>query len=255
MIEIPSGRYFISHSYKDSVIRDEMINLLPVDVEPFIFPPIKATPAEFVSNHLIDAILKCNGMIYLNEGQSAKSFWVAFERDYALRANKPVFAYTPSACIIESHEAPPLDLAVFPSYKHHEESQVQTVLEFMRKNRYFDLWIDRERLKIGDMWADKLEEGISDFIKRGGYVVVFWSGVSSQNEWIMKETLSGLQQNRVVVAGMEDASIPDFILNLESAYYVQLVDENGLSLNRVDDIIVRLYWLIFRNQYPELVYE
>lgn len=255
MVDMPSGKYFISHSYQDAVIRDEMISQLPSNIESFIFPPISVTPAEFVSNNLIEAILKCDGMIYLNEGQSAKSFWVAFERDYALRANKPVFGYTPSARTIKPYEHPPLDLAAFPSYKYDEGSQIQPVLKFMREARYFDLWIDREQLKAGDMWANKIEAGISDITKRGGYVVVFWSNASSQSKWAVMEIIAGLEQNRVVIAGMDNGPIPDFMTNFGPAYYVQLVDKNGLNFSRIDDLIVRLYWLIFRNQYPELVYE
>ncbi|MCI0713350.1 MAG: hypothetical protein L0154_24555 [Chloroflexi bacterium] len=70
-----------------------MLELLPSEVEPYIFPPINASPLEFVSNSLIGAVLACDGMIYLNEGFSERSFWVAFERDYALRSQKNVYAY------------------------------------------------------------------------------------------------------------------------------------------------------------------
>lgn len=76
MIDIPPGKYFISHSYRDATVRDAMLHKLPEGVIPYIFPPIDVTPMEFVSNSLIGAILACDGMIYMNEGASARSLSV-----------------------------------------------------------------------------------------------------------------------------------------------------------------------------------
>jgi hypothetical protein len=141
MIDISPGKYFISHSYKDAEVRDHMLTLLPEDIEPFIFPPITVTPQEFVSSSLIQGILDCNGMIVFNEGSSAKSFWVAFERDYALRSNKNVFMYTPSENRFEFYPQSPLDLAVFLSYASstNDKTIVDNILNFMRSERFFDV--------------------------------------------------------------------------------------------------------------------
>ena len=84
---------FISHSYKDAGARERLLAQLPKGVEPFVFPPIVVFPEEMVSNKLLDAINACSGLIYLQGGASTQSFWVALERDYALRQRKPVFRY------------------------------------------------------------------------------------------------------------------------------------------------------------------
>lgn len=251
MIDIPPGKYFISHSYGDATVRDSMLHKLPEGVIPYIFPRIDVTPMEFVSNSLIGAILACDGMIYMNEGASARSFWVAFERDYALRAEKPVFSYTPSKSIFSRHTSPPLDLAVFASYTRKDVQIVMPVLDFMRKRRHFDVWIDTEQIKPGEMWPNKLEQGISGTIKRGGYVTTFWG--TNESEWVMRETLTGLEKHRVIVAGL-GSQAPDFVQKYHDMF-VQLMENGQINNNRIDDLIVRLYWLIFRNQFPELVYE
>src|SRR5688572_12471666 len=123
-------------------MRDRMLSQLPTGVQPFIFPPITVSPIQFVSDTLIGSILTCDGMIYLDEGYSARSFWVAFERDYALRSGKAVFRYIPSLNSIISHPSPPLDLAVFPSYLARLRDRVVPILKFMREQRYFDIWFD-----------------------------------------------------------------------------------------------------------------
>jgi hypothetical protein len=58
-------KVFISHSYRDADERDRLLSLLPRSVEPVIFPPITVAPEQVVSNHLIEAILGCAGLIYL----------------------------------------------------------------------------------------------------------------------------------------------------------------------------------------------
>src|SRR5690242_12395462 len=83
---------FISHSFKDAEPRQELLAQLPRDVEPFVFPPIVVQPDQMVSDKLLDAIRACDGLIYLQGGASAQSFWVALERDYALRVGKSVYA-------------------------------------------------------------------------------------------------------------------------------------------------------------------
>ena len=206
---------------------------------------------EFVSNSLIGAILACDGMIYMNEGVSDRSFWVAFERDYALRAEKPVFSYTPSRNTFSRHTAPPLDLAVFASYSRVETYWVESIIDFMRKRRHFDVFTYNERFLSGTNFLNIVDFEINNTIERGGYMVTFWGAYES--EWIMRETLIGLERKRVIVAGL-GANAPDFIEDHQDKF-VQLMESGQIINNHIDDLIVRLYWLIFQNQFPELVYE
>src|SRR5690349_18238936 len=125
MIEIPPGRYFISHSYRDAATRDALLKQLPAGVKPFIFPPIQVAPKDFVSSNLIEAILASDGLIYLDGGYSARSFWVAFERDYALRARKPVFAYDSETSTIIQQDVAPLELPIFTTCSLGDQKAVE----------------------------------------------------------------------------------------------------------------------------------
>lgn len=245
------GKYFISHSYKDADIRDEFLKLLPPETTPYIFPPISVSPLEFVSSTLIGAILACDGLIYLNEGFSGRSFWVAFERDYALRSGKKVFSYTPSTQSLVEHTAPPLDLAIFTSYSHRQKAEIRPILEFMARQRNFDPWIDDEKIRPGENWQWAIESGRESIFDRGGYVVAFMGEFHS--EYVLAETLKGLDQKRLIVAGL-GVKPPDFILHYQDLF-IQLVEGGRVNNNRIDDLIVRLYWLMFRVQFPELIYE
>lgn len=248
--ELPPGKHFISHSYKDAAVRDAFLKTLPPHVTPYIFPPISVSPLEFVSSTLIGAILACDALIYLNEGASSRSFWVAFERDYALRVGKPVFFYTPSSDICIQHTDPPLDLAIFPSFSHRQRDDVWPILEFMRNQRYFDPWLD-SAIRPGEMWQSALVKGMDDVFVRGGYVVSFVGNFNS--EYMLEETKRGLEQHRVIVAGL-GVQPPDFISEYHDLF-IQLIENGRVNNNRIDDLIVRLYWLMFRVQYPQYLYE
>lgn len=88
---------FISHSYRDEDSLEALRTSIPREVQPYVFPPITASPDQFVCTALIDAILSQEGLIYLLGGHSAESFWVAFERDYGLRSTRKVFSFDPDA--------------------------------------------------------------------------------------------------------------------------------------------------------------
>ena len=139
--QIPHGKYFISHSYRDETLRRNMLKKLPDGVQPYVFPPIEVSPDKFVSSRLMDAITGCDGLLYLDGGHSASSFWVAFERDYALRAGLPVYAALPDdkgyQFEFARYDAPPLNLQVHASSTARDAEQVQNVIGHMRSERFF----------------------------------------------------------------------------------------------------------------------
>jgi len=248
---LQAGKYFVSHSYKDAAVRDTFLKSLPPQVTPYIFPPISVSPLEFVSSTLIGAILACDALIYLNEGFSSRSFWVAFERDYARRAGKAVFFYTPSTDTFVEHTSPPLDLAIFPSFSFRQDKLVRPILAFMKDQRFFDPWMELDTLDFGNSWADELQRGIGEIFLRGGYVVSFIGSFNS--EYVIGETKKGLEQERLIVAGL-DVQPPEFILEYDDLF-IQLMENGKVNNNRIDDLIVRLYWLMFRVQFPQYLYE
>jgi len=239
---------FISHAYRDSV--DELIKTLPNGVEARTFPPIIVTPAELVSNTLVTRVLSCDGLIYLDGGWSARSFWVAFERDYALRAGKAVFSASMHDYKISRHTGKPLDLAVFSSYHRKDRPRVARICDFLRSERHFDIWMDSEQIAGGDNFATKIEGGIRGCLERGGYVVVFWSVNARNSHFVEREIESAVKDmeganDRVLFALLDETTLPEFWQGQEAG--VQLFgDRDRAETQRLDDLVVRLYWLIYR---------
>lgn len=258
---LPPGRYFISHSYADAETREALIARLPAQAKPYIFPPITVEPDEFVSNALIAGIKQCDGVIYLRGGHSARSFWVAFERDYALRAGKPVYAYDPASGRIIPHEAQPPKL---PSYivsipKQYEV--VYKVAEFMMRERSCQIWaspLKGEQPSGKETFEKVLRPGIDQTVKQGGYVLVFWSR-SMAKECAAPGSLRRLeieharQYNHALFILLDKTPLPPFWQEPCAPFRtmprpVVLYNADGLSrTNRMDDIIVRLCWLVYRD--------
>ena len=249
--ELLPAKCFISHAYADSAVRDAFIENLPSGVTPFVFPPITVKPDEFVSEPLIAAVLECEGLIYLRGGASDRSFWVALERDYALRAGRQVFAFDTATSELTRDMGHPLDLAAFTSYHRQDAEQVRQIADFLTQKRHFDLWLDVKDLEPGVDWAEETSTSLSDRLGRGGYAVVFWSRNASQSSWVSQEielAAKGMLEfnDRVLFALLEDCPLPDFWLRFNEPSVQLYGDSARSSTQRLDDLVVRLYWLIYR---------
>lgn len=248
-------RCFVSHSYGDAAMVEVLRTQLPRSVVPVIFPPIDARPDQFVSNVLIEEIQRCDAVIYLHGGASVASFWVAFEVEYAKRLGKLIFAFDPSRSVIELDQRPPLALDVFASYHRADITMVETATEYLARERGFDVWIDRDRLAAGVDWKEEITSNLTDRARRG-YVVCFWSRAAQSSEWLNNElalAVENLQDasDRIVLGMLEPCQPPELFLNsqrnLWAANVVELYNEDGsLSAHRLDDLMVRLYWLLLR---------
>lgn len=241
---------FISHAYADAIARDTLIRSLPGDVEAIVFPPITVQPDQFVSNRLIESLLACDGLIYLTGGASDRSFWVAFERDYALRAGKQVFSADVHTLNITKHTGNALDLAVFASYHREDRSRVREVAEFLNRERYFDLWLDVQNLQVGANWQEEISHAFEDRLKRG-YVVAFWSQLASESQFIRPELERVAAEtsdfnDRVLFGLLEDVPLPEFWLRFHEPAVQLYGNTERSTIQRLDDLMVRLYWLIYR---------
>ena len=178
-------RLFISHAYADQAVCDRLIAVLPADAETIIYPPIVVPPQEMVSTPLIRALRDCDGLIYLKGGASDRSFWVAFERDYALRMGKPVFEADPNTMVVTRTTEKPLQLPVFASYHRADRDRVTQVCNFMREERNFDIWLDAEMLQASEAWHEAIHEAIAKYVDRG-YLVAFWSYIAVNSKFMRK---------------------------------------------------------------------
>lgn len=240
-------RVFISHSYKDAKERERLLTLLPKHVEPFIFPPIVVPPEQMISDDLIEAMLACDGLIYLTGGHSAESFWVAFERDYALRAGKNVFAYEPDTRSLRRDESAPLHLPIFVSYRGSSEEQKEVrIVGFLRAQRHFDPWLDVEHLHPGVSFLDEINAGIIETIDTGGCLVVFLSDLQYRDSLGLEITGSDpgyhVRGTNLVFVNKDALDPPRDGVVGNTALPGDLS-----SIQKLDGLIVTLYWLIYRN--------
>ena len=251
----PPSICFISHSYGDAAGLRNLLSQLPRGVSPFIFPAINVSPDERVSDDLIAAILKCPGLIYLKTFKSSESVWVTFERDYALRSGLAVYSFDPSTGQFEPDTSEPLELHLYPifSRSHQDRSRVEGVRDFMKANRHFDVW-DSPPLAPGLDFATYFEAAISERLDKGGYAVMFVSRRSLQSRGTMREFsyAAGRWPERILPALLDNIdaqSLPEAIRHVEPVELFKLdAAERAVNWNGVDDLIVRIFHLVYKNR-------
>ena len=186
--EFPYGKCFVSFAYKDEPRIDLLRKSINGKARLFIFPPINVPPEKMVSNNILRTIRRCDSLIYLIGGESSNSPWVAIERDYAIRSGLDVYYFDQHKSVIKKDTSAPLDLPVFASYSHSDDKRVKGLLDFMRRKRSFDIFMDKDmELRPDSNIADTLTHAITSRLKRGGYLALFWSYESSKSKWVEKE--------------------------------------------------------------------
>lgn len=173
-------RCFISHSYQDSAVLDAARAALPEGVEAVIFPRMASGEAALVSEHIIPLLLSCDGLVHLRGGASASSFWVAFERDYALRSGLKVYAFDPEGGALAPDDGAPLKLDVEVYYNRRDGEAVKRLLDWMARERHFDLSDTVGRGLRGGIKGDDIV-GMEETIGAGGVVL-----------WLMTQALDAL---------------------------------------------------------------
>jgi hypothetical protein len=134
-------RCFISRAYKDEQAFIALLTHLPDYVSPKPFPAIDVPADQRVSDDLIEAILDCPGLIYIKSEMSSNSFWVTFERDYALRAKRRVYCYDSIDHRLTRDRSRPMPMPVFQSYHRNDREIVKAVSSVMGE-RYFSVSLE-----------------------------------------------------------------------------------------------------------------
>jgi hypothetical protein len=179
------GCCFVSHSYEDEAALEKCLGRrFPRGWRPFVFPPMTVTPDQAVSDHLIDALTACDGLVYLGTPASLGSFWVGFERNMAARLGKPVYAFHPRRWVrrFVLDSVPPVDPLISVLFNLCVPEDIETVA-LVREM----VW-DRHRFEIrGDQWrrldndARQMFDSIEGMVRkmdRGGVALVFLSNAS-----------------------------------------------------------------------------
>lgn len=249
------GRYFISHAYDDADVVDAMLPRLPTTVTPFVFPPIRVTPDQRVSDDIVRKILDCAGLIYVDTVRSLASFWVAFERDYAIRAQRTVFGYGPPHGAFSRDLTKPIDLRVFPSYSAHDRDKVHEVLNFMAGERHFDMPLLRERDDVyqQEQFSDRPTRQMTSYVSNGGYAIIFVSNRALASVYVAQETRYVMTHwpNQVLPILLEPVDMERAPPGLAERPHVQLFrneNDHRIDWNRVDDLIVKIYYMVMRGE-------
>jgi hypothetical protein len=177
-------RCFIAHWYKDPARDLCLRRRLPGRREPFIFPPIEASPGVAVSDGLMEAIEACEALVYLDTRESLATFWVGFERNYAARLGKPIYAFRPGRRWFpfkrDNHPAmDPVTSVMFNLQVDEDRTSIQSILERIWEKHRFDFrgvgWrrLDNEPRQM----LDSIED-MSTKIANGGIVLLFLSNAS-----------------------------------------------------------------------------
>lgn len=82
-------------------------------------------------------------------------------------------------------------------------------------------------------------------------MIVFWSQYASGSEWVRSEVQRAAEgmsdfNDRVLFARLDDAPLPEIWLRFQEPAVQLYGDAERPAAQRLDDLVVRLYWLIYR---------
>ena len=234
---------FITYSHKDQdaleLLKKKLRNR---GVESQSYPPIKVPPEKFRSNPYIETILRYPALIYIKGGHSNLSFWVAFARDFALRAGKLVFSFDPVTLKIEKSRLKQLQLPVHANYIEKDTRRLRDIFNHMEK-RFIDLFAWQ---KSHNPTGYVNPESIVTSVSNGGYSVIFLTSKTVKSKTMNSEIKYALDTHpeRILIALLDDIKKKDIAGFTERTRCIKLTEKQ-----RWDDLIVNLYWTIFHPSY------
>jgi tetratricopeptide (TPR) repeat protein len=260
---------FISHKFADKEAVAALLQQLPDWCKPIIFEEIKVLPSQYVSDKLISGILGANGLIFIDSPVSNASFWTAFERDFAVRNQKPVFSYNAATDKIEKNSKPPMPLDIIVLNHEDDQERVDSILEWLARERSFSLATqDPDRIarradaqlllfQPAQVLSRVMQQRLQSTYRQGGYLVVFLSKSAVQGTLPLieapiyaREALATtyfvwLDDPLELSLEAEFASLRD--LPKDNHIIIETLPGGAMNRNKIDDLMVRLYWLMHRN--------
>jgi hypothetical protein len=240
-------RCFISHAYQDKGGLKSLLATLPDHVEPVIFPRRDPDPESAVSNGIVVTILDCPGLIYIDSGISQKSFWVSFERDYALRADRAVFAYDPQIQQFRRDTSPPLTLEIQVVSHWKDDEKVERLISWMADERHFVIEGQRLRTRSGGFSGDVMVL-MEELLRRGG-VVLWMIGRGSEavaRGFYSEAFLDYLKESSVYDDVVDIPDHADLIddhadyMDDQVDYIDEYIDPRSRLYDQVHDVFVRI---------------
>jgi hypothetical protein len=148
----------------------------------------------------------------------------------------------------------PIALRLYPifSRSHGDKHRVEAIRDFMKGKRHFDVW-DSPPMAAGEDFYDYFNQAISDRLNNGGYSVFFVSERALESRGTRIELNSAIRRwpNRILAALLDNIDVAFLPEELRKVSPVRLFRQSPGSTsadwNRVDDLIVRIYYLIYQN--------
>jgi hypothetical protein len=125
---------------------------------------------------------------------------------------------------------------IFVSYKREEQTTARKLASAL-ENEGWTVWWD-PKLRAGENFDDASEKALNE----AKCVIVMWSSVSVNSEYIKAEATKALEKKKLVPVKIENVSLPFRFKRVETA---SLLDWDGSRASRdlrklVDDILAKL---------------
>jgi hypothetical protein len=149
-----------------------------------------------------------------------------------------------------------MDLRIHVSYSRPNHAIVDRVTGFMASARFFNVAKDLDMIPPGVDVRELIHGQIREQLDGGGYTLLFWSHavhfdipgdiIADEVGWSHAQ-----YRDRVLPILLDDRPLPEMLRDQPairlSSNAVYDHEEPRSVEHRIDDIIVRLYWLIYRN--------
>lgn len=254
---------FISHAFADDTSLKMLLDILPKYVKPVVFEAINVPPEEIVSDKLINGLLGAEGVIWIDSKISNSSFWTAFERDLALRKQKQVFRFDPQTLTITPYKAKARNLWIAHLYHKDDISDVNHIIRYLVDERSFEAFNDPKRPAadsfppFAEINPEERELRLMSFRSFGAVYLIFISRSFIQNNGLLQHAIEQLHHHSPSTiicwldpqSSFENAELVDRLkkaLKTNSYEFQSRPSSAGFNKHQIDDLMVRLYWLVYQ---------
>lgn len=184
---------FISHRYGDPVRDLCLRQKLPFGAEAYVFARVAETPDVGISGPLMQAIREQDLLVYLDTPTSLERLWVGFERSYAARLGKPVYAFNPDrkrglfSSPFTRDETPSIDplVSVLVNQQAGDDYERMMAVLLAARERHRLVFTNDYRTP-GLAEAPSVLDSVSAMqrkLTQGGIALLFLSTASIESEW------------------------------------------------------------------------
>jgi hypothetical protein len=214
---------FLAHSSLDLKEARRVRNLFEErDHDVLLLKLSQQMTEEYLRELLVREIQARDWLVMLHSPNADLSSWVSFEQHFAETRHKPVFEIDLAACAHLS-DSECLNflttqvgkisrcIRVFLSYSRLDRDLSERLARDLEA-KGFEVWLDKDQLQGGDLWAEQITQAIDKTLERGALVLLLseaWlRSPAAQNE--VSHALA--RKGRVIpclVQGIADAVPPE----------------------------------------------